>query len=58
MNAVLLPSEIEIYEYPFFLFITIRKSKIFLVYHHKKIHKDIDVHDKIISVMNVVLLPD
>ena len=46
------------YQYCFFLFITIRKSKIFLVRHHKKILKDIDVHDKIINVMNAVLLPD
>ena len=49
---------IKNYQHNFFLFITIRKSKIFLVHHHKKIHKDIDVHDKIINVMNAVLLPD
>ena len=57
MNAVI----IETYQYHFFLFITIRKCKIFLVPHHKKIHKvhkDIDVHDKITNVMNAVLLPD
>ena len=58
MNAVLLPSKIENYQYLFLLFITIRKSKIFLVHHHKKIHNDVDGHDKIINVMNAVLLPD
>ena len=58
MNAVLLPSKIENYQHHFFFFITIRKSKIFLVRHHKKIHKDVDVNDRIINMMNAVSLTD